>query len=333
MIKKIIESKQNRARSVGILVTAAICMSFSPIIVKLLGRKIIGPTAIAFWRTFIGGMALVLIALLESKSGEYKNRPSPYKGFRGEPRGEPCVQPAFSGRLLHMAPAPMAWCLFTGTFFALDLALWHYAIIYVGSGMACLLGNTHVFATAVISWLVFKEKLTLRFLVAAPAGIAGLALLVGVFSEKVVFTPLYIRGLVFGFLTALMYSMYLVGIKKASDHKSHPAPAVIMAWICLTSAVFLAVGSFFENKPSLPPDFRSVFLLVILGVIGQALSWWGIVHSIKKIAIHHAALILLLQPVLAMIWGYLFFNEVLAVSQIIGAVITLTAIYAGSIRK
>jgi drug/metabolite transporter (DMT)-like permease len=277
-------------------------MSFSPIIVKLLGRNIIGPTAIAFWRTFIGGLALVLIAKLERKS-------------------------------LGMAPAPMAWCLFTGTFFALDLTLWHYAIIYVGSGMACLLGNTHVFATAVISWLVFKEKLTLRFLVAAPAGIGGLALLVGVFSEKVVFTPLYIRGLVFGFLTALMYSMYLVGIKKASDHKSRPSPAVIMTWICLTSAVFLAVGSFFENKPSLPPDFRAVSLLMILGVIGQALSWWGIVHSIKKIAIHHAALILLLQPVLAMVWGYLFFNEVLSISQIIGAVITLNAIYSGSIRR
>lgn len=292
----------NRARPVGILVTAAICMSFSPIIVKLLGRNILGPTAIAFWRTFIGGMALVLIAKLKRKS-------------------------------LAMAPAPIAWCLFTGTFFALDLSLWHYAIIYVGSGMACLLGNTHVFATAVISWLIFNEKLTLRFLVAAPAGIGGLALLVGVFSEKVVFTPLYIRGLVFGFLTALMYSMYLVGIKKASDHKSRPAPAAIMAWICLTAAVFLAVGSFFENKPSLPPNFRAISLLIILGVIGQALSWWGIVHSIKKIAIHHAALILLLQPVLAMVWGYLFFNEALAASQIIGAVITLTAIYAGSIRK
>jgi drug/metabolite transporter (DMT)-like permease len=296
------DSMLYRTRAVGVLVTAAICMSFSPIIVKLLGRNILGPTAIAFWRTFIGGMALVLIAKLERKS-------------------------------LHMAPAPMAWCLFTGTFFALDLTLWHYSIIYVGSGMACLLGNTHVFATAVISWLVFKEKLTPRFLVAAPVGIGGLALLVGVFSEKVVFTPLYIRGFVFGFLTALMYSMYLVGIKKASDHKTRPAPAAIMAWICLTSAVFLAVGSFFENKPSLPPDLRAVSLLIILGVIGQALSWWGIVHSIKKIAIHHAALILLLQPVLAMIWGYLFFNEVLAASQIIGAMVTLTAIYVGSIRN
>jgi drug/metabolite transporter (DMT)-like permease len=306
-------------------------MSFSPIIVKLLGRNILGPISIAFWRTFIGGMALILIAKLESESGQYKIRP--YKGFRGERRGEHCVHPAFSDRPLHMAPAPMAWCLFTGTFFALDLALWHYAIIYVGSGMACLLGNTHVFATAVISWLVFKEKLTPRFLVAAPVGIGGLALLVGVFSEKVVFTPLYIRGLVFGFLTALLYSMYLVGIKKASDHKSRPVPAAIMAWICLTAAVFLAVGSFFENKPALPPNFRAVSLLMILGIVGQALSWWGIVHSIKKIAIHHAALILLLQPVLAMVWGYLFFNEALAVSQILGAVITLTAIYAGSIRK
>jgi len=35
-----------------------------------------------------------------SETGEYKDRPSPYKGFPGECRGEPCVHPAFSDRLL-----------------------------------------------------------------------------------------------------------------------------------------------------------------------------------------------------------------------------------------
>ena len=288
--------------ALGILVAAAISISFSPIIVKLLGRHLIGPISIAFWRTLIGGLILVVIAKLEHKT-------------------------------LRLAAVPLTWCLFTGFFFSLDLTFWHYAIIDIGSGMATLLANTHVLATAVISYLVFKEKITLRYKLAAPAGIVGLALLVGVLSQEVAFTPLYLRGVMFGLGSALMYAFYMVGIKKARDHHSETAPAAIMAWICLTAAVFLSIGSFFEKKPSLPPNLVAAALLLLLAVVGQALAWWGIVHSIKKIAIHHAALILLLQPSLAMLWGYLLFNETLAVSQLMGAAITLTAIYVGSIRK
>jgi drug/metabolite transporter (DMT)-like permease len=286
----------------GILVAGAISISFSPIIVKLLGRHLMGPISIAFWRTLLGGLILVVIARLDHKT-------------------------------LRLAAAPLTWCLFTGFFFSLDLSCWHYAIVDIGSGMATLLANTHVFATAVISYLVFKEKITLRYKLAAPAGIIGLALLVGAFNREVAFTSLYLRGVMFGLGSALMYAFYMVGIKKARDHHSETSPAAIMAWICLTAAVFLAVGSLFEKNTTLPPTLGAAALLLLLAVVGQALAWWGIVYSLKRIAIHHAALILLLQPSLAMLWGYLFFNETLAVSQLTGAVITLTAIYAGSIRR
>lgn len=291
----------NISQAYKILLAGAVAISFSPGVVKLLTRQLMGPVSIAFWRTFIGSLALLLVVRVE-------------------------------GRKLRMAAAPTLWCLFTGLVFFLDLTAWHTAIIYVGSGMSTLLGNTHVFATAVVSYLVFKEKLTPRFMVAAVVGVAGLSLLVGAFSQEVVFNSRYILGLIYGFITALMYAFYMVGIKKATSHKSNPEPVVIMTWICMSAAFFLAIASPFETESFLPPDYRALLLLLWLGVIGQAAAWWGIANSIKQIAIHHASLILLLQPVLAMIWGYLIFHETLTYIQVAGAAITLIAIYAGSVR-
>ena len=40
-----------------------------------------------------------------------------------------------------------------------------------------------------------------------------------------------------------------------------------------------------------------------------------------------------LQPVLATVWSAILFGETLAPLQILGALVTLAAIYAGSVRR
>jgi drug/metabolite transporter (DMT)-like permease len=291
-----------RKQALVLLVIGAVIISFSPIIVKLLGRDTIGPTAIAFWRTFIGGVVLVAIALFQKQT-------------------------------LKLAKGPAVWCLFTGLCFSLDLNFWHHAILYIGAGMSTLIGNTQVFATALVSHFIFKEKLTRRFLIAAPAAVIGLALLIGIFSQTVEFTPLYVRGVIFSIFTALLYAAYMLGVKKATIHPTGPGAASIMAWICLSASVFLVVLSALAPEPFWPPDMRALGFLLVLGILGQAIAWWGIAWAMKRIAIHHTALILLMQPVLSILWGFLLFGEALVHSQIIGAAITLSAIYAGSIRR
>ncbi len=82
----------------------------------------------------------------------------------------------------------------------------------------------------------------------------------------------------------------------------------------------------------MPPNFHTWLSLFALGLVAQALGWRSISSSLPKLEVSHAALILLLQSVLATIWGMLLFQEYLTLVQIAGAVITLAAIYFGSIR-
>ncbi|MCP4156403.1 MAG: DMT family transporter, partial [bacterium] len=115
----------SRGKALGLLFLGAVGISFSPTLVKAVGQNVVGPTAIAFWRTLIGGIALLVLTLLQ-------------------------------GKRLTVSRRTFLWCTFTGFVFFLDLTFWHRSILYVGSGMATMLGNTQVFSTAVLSVFIFK---------------------------------------------------------------------------------------------------------------------------------------------------------------------------------
>jgi drug/metabolite transporter (DMT)-like permease len=161
----------------------------------------------------------------------------------------------------------------------------------------------------------------------------GVVLLVGVLSDDVAFTDRYLRGVMFGLATGLAYANYLVTIKYATRNEGIPDVVVFMAWTSLSSAFFLGLTGCFESGPMLPPDWQSWALLISLGVVAQACGWWAITTGLKSVIAPRAGLILLLQPTLATVWGVLYFSEQLAAEQLIGAVITLAAIYFGGLRN
>ncbi len=296
----------NQMRSFAVLAFGAICISFAAIFVKLLGIDRLGPASIGFWRTMFGAIILFAWALV-------------------------------AGHRLRLPRATLRWTVLAGFLFFLDLFFWHRSILYAGAGMSTIFANTQVFGTAVLSYFIFKERLSLTFWIAAVAAIFGVVLLIGVGSD-VEFTSRYLRGVLFGLLTGIVYANYIITMKTAGQKEGKPGkPAsfiTLMAWTSLFSAFFLMIASLMtERHEFLPPDWFSVFILVALALVAQAVGWWLISQSLPKVDASKGGLALLLQPVLTTIWGALFFAERLTGVQIVGAVITLTAIYIGSVRR
>ncbi|MFQ5453764.1 MAG: DMT family transporter [Candidatus Zixiibacteriota bacterium] len=278
----------------------ALCISFAPIFVKLLGRDLLGPTAIAFWRTLLG--ALILFIWITIKKETYK-----------------------------MPRSVLGFSILAGFIFFLDLSFWHRSILYSGAGMATILANTQVFWIALIGFIIFKERLRFHFWGAVVTAFIGVSLLVGV-GSKVGFTPDYVKGIVFGLLTGIVYSLYITTLKKAGHREECPGIMTLMAWTSLFSSIFFGLSLLFEEVPYMPPNFFSLFILFALALVAQAVGWWAITSSLPKLKASQSGLLLLLQPTLATVWGGWFFSEQLTGLQIIGAVVTLTAIYFGSVR-
>jgi len=126
----------------------------------------------------------------------------------------------------------------------------------------------------------------------------------------------------------------LISLKKGGSEKLNSSQVFLfMAWTSLFSAFFLGLVSLFESEPVIPHASQSILALIGLAVVVQAAGWYTITRIISRVKTAQAGLVLLLQPTLAMVWGVLFFAEALETGQIVGAVIPLAAIYAGSSKK
>lgn len=232
---------------------------------------------------------------------------------------------------IRVSRAAMGLLLLSGLAFAADLFVWHRSVVLAGAGMATILGNTQVFVTAVLSTIFFREPLTWRFLGTATAALAGVTLLVGVGSD-VAFTPDYLAGVGYGLATGAVYGVFLILLRGAGRRSRGVSSLAPLAWFSVYAAVFLGGAIAVERQPVAPPSAAAWALLLLLALIAQSLGWWAISKSVVRMRGSVAGLILLLQPVLATVWSVLLFGEKLRPLQVLGALVTLGAIYVGSTR-
>ncbi len=278
------------------ILCGAFLISFSGIFVKLAD---VSPTASGFYRVFFGAIFLFAATFW-------------VKDFKKLDPGE--------------------WLLLTfcGLVFALDLFFWHESIMFIGPGLATLLGNFQVFFLAAAGILFLGEKSRPRFFAALPLAIIGLLLIVGTHWNNL--ENNYKTGIYFGLLTALCYTAFLLSLRKirSDDTRSLFSTLMLVSVIC---AFFLGMKMLNDGDSFIIPDIKSLSALLGLGLFSQTIGWVLIAHALPRMRASHAGLILLLQPSLAFIWDVLLFNRPTDTLNWIGLVVTLTAIYMGLTGK
>ena len=284
-------------RATLLVVIGAVIISFSPVFVRIAD---VGPTAAGFYRTFFGGIALLVYVALR--------REPLWRGF-----------------------APLGFAALCGVVFAADLRLWHRAIEYVGPGLATILGNFQAFLLAAFGILVHRERPGWRYLVSIPLAVLGLFLLVGTDWPGLSHEARVGVGL--GLLTAIAYATYVIVYQRSQRARVHLGPAASLTTISLVTALVMGVGGTIEGDPFVIPNAHSWVAMVSYGVLCQALGWILISHGLPSIPTSRAGLVLLLQPTLSFIWDILFFGRPTGRIEWIGAVLALGAIYLGSTRS
>ena len=278
------------------LLFGATMISFSPVFVKLTH---VGPTVVGFYRNLFGGVFLLIIVVLRGDSL--------WRGAR-----------------------PFWIAVACAVLFAADLTFWHRAILYIGPGLATIMGNLQVFVLAAFGILVFREKVDRKFLLSVPLAIVGLFMLVGVDWRQL--ESGYKLGVLFGIATAITYAGYLLVIRRSQSRPVRLSAAANLAVISLFTAVIMGFESRAFDESFLIPDLQSWSSLVAYGVVCQALGWIIISRALVKVEASRAGLILLLQPTLAFVWDVLFFGRPTDALDVAGALLALVAIYLGGSR-
>ncbi len=279
------------------LVIGAIMISFSAVFVKLVH---VPPTTSGFYRVFFGGLILLVFMLLRRER-------------------------------LSLKPRALLVLTLAAFFFALDLFLWHRSILYIGPGIATLLANFQVFVLAAVGVLFLHEKLTLPQWLAILLAMAGLVLLVGADWAHV--SPEYRYGVVLSLLAAVSYAGYLLALRSSRSGAAGSSPYAVITVVSLITAAILAVSMGVEGASFAIPSWADGGWLLLYGLVPQVLGWVLISSSMSKVGASQVGLVLLLQPACAFIWDGVFFGRRFSAVEISGAVITLVAIYLGTLKS
>jgi drug/metabolite transporter (DMT)-like permease len=269
-------------------------ISLSPVWVKLVN---VPPTTSGFYRAMIGGCALAIFLVATGRKLNFSKR---------------------------------AWLILglSSVFFALDLWFWHRSINYVGPGLSTLLANFQVFFMMLAGVLLLGQRPRPIQLIAVPLALFGLALIVGFDWQNL--PEDYRLGVIFGLLTAVVYAGYMLTMREVRSRSAYRLPAREVAVISIVSAALLAVSAIAEGESLVIPTYTDAAWLIAYGVLSNCLGLVFIASSLPHVSTTEAGLALLLQPTLSFVWDILFFARPLTATELVGAVITLVAIYLGS---
>ena len=102
------------------------------------------------------------------------------------------------------------------------------------------------------------------------------------------------------------------------------------AVISIVSALLLGSSAWVQNDPFAIPDLQSIFSLVAYGLFSQVIGWVLITRGLTRLRSSLVGLLILLQPALSFTWDILFFHRETDLFGVVGAVLSLTAIYLGT---
>ncbi|MEU3016425.1 DMT family transporter [Nocardiopsis sp. NPDC007018] len=217
--------------------------------------------------------------------------------------------------------------LAAGLLLGVDYVFWVASIQHVGAGMATVLLNIQVVVFPLLAWVFLGDRAPLRFLLAVPVMLAGVALTAGVVgpgpgaaSEG---SPWL--GLLYGCAAGVTYAGYLF-LSRLGGGQGHTVTPVCVS----TASAALAagvLGALWSGIDLVSLDARAWVWLALLALTGQVLTWLLVGSALPRLSASTGAAILVLPPVLAVAMGAVFLGERVTPLQLGGCVLVVLAIW------
>ncbi|MEM7661342.1 MAG: DMT family transporter [Pseudomonadota bacterium] len=280
-----------------LVLAGGVCVGFAPIGLRLgvaLGDDGLGPQAIAFWRyVFAAPILFALVALVERRL------------------------PARPNRFLFLA----------GTFFALDIALWHWSLTITTVANATFIVNLGNIGVGLLAWIFLKEHLSKTWLIAVAIALVGAAMLsLGGASEG----QGDIRGDALAFAAALLVSGYMLCSKIA--RRSIGALDAIF-WLTITEICVAALVTAISGERFIPATSAGWHAPLVLAVVAHCAGQGFIIAGIGRTPAAIAGVLVLVQPVVAAAVSWQLFNEPLLALQVLGGAFILVGVGLSQVQR
>lgn len=226
---------------------------------------------------------------------------------------------------LPRATLKLAWV--AGVFFAADLIFWHNAIDAVGAGLATVLGNLQVVIVGFAAWALLGERPHASLFAAVPVVLVGVVLISGVIGADA-YGDDPALGVIFGIATSLAYAAFILVLRKGASDLRRVAGPLFHA--TLVSAIVAAAYGIVFGGIVINPGPESHGWMALLALTAQVAGWLLISRSLPRLPAAVTSVVLLLQPVGAMLIAKAVLGETPGLAQIAGATLILIGVVAAT---
>lgn len=287
-----LQGQSDRVQGILIVVLATIFWSTSGIFISLILRNWdISVVSLAFWRDLTTFVTLLI--------------------------GTAVLRPG----LLRVKRKDLPWLFAMGAIsIGFFHVLWNTSVLFLGASISTVIQcNAPIFVT-LMAWIIFKEALTTRKIVAVALSVAGTVLISGILGMNTI--QISKLGLIASLSSAIFYGSFsLFGKKLTGDYSSWTILLYIFGFASLTLLPFQIL-----NPSPIPYQFPALFyfigLILLSTISGFALYTFALGHLQASIA----SITAMSEIVFAAILAYFILSEHLDIWQVLGAVLVVSSV-------
>lgn len=223
---------------------------------------------------------------------------------------------------LKIAKSELVPLFFLGIFFSLSSLTLFESFHYIEAGIACTILFIYPVIVALIMAIFFKEKITKTVVSAIFLTSIGIALLYKGKPDSV----LSLKGVTIVLASAFLYAFYIVGVKSIKAIKSMNSAKLSFYVMLFGLLVYVVNLKFCTNLQGLTTITAWLFVIG-LAIFPTIISLETIGIAIKLIGSTNTAILGALEPLTAIFFGILFFNESLTLRISIGVILILFGVF------
>ena len=220
------------------------------------------------------------------------------------------------------------WALVLGSVaVVLPFLLITYGELEVPSGLtAVLISPAALFVAMLAPFIDPSERIDRRQAIGLVAGLAGVALVVGVESIHTLWQFLGAMAMVGA---ALFYALSSFVVKGPYKRLT----SVQTSFVSLLVAAVVTLPLAAATAPSEAPGLRAVLAVLVLGAVGTALAFVIFYKLIAETGAGRASLVSYLAPGVALFYGAVFLDEAITVAAIAGLALILGGVALASRKR
>ena len=298
------QTSSRLSRGYIIALTATVLWSTTGIIISYLSKTYSLPSLVlAFWRDLFVSLGVVIGLLV------------------------------FSRARFQLSRMHWGFMVLYGFSLAIFNSMWTFSVQYNGAAVATVMAFSSPAMTAILSRIVYREQFGRIKVLSIFLSLAGIVFVSGAYDPSTwKLNPL---GIIFGLLSGLMFAIYNLEGKHASDTHIDSWTALLysFAWATvfllffnLGNSLFITGKAPFADMLWLGNSFAGWGLLFFLGV-APTLGGFGLYTlSIRYLSPTTSNLIATLEPAFTAVWAFFLLNEILTGTQLFGSTLVLMGV-------